>query len=167
MRIFTFLSLLLVSACHVSPLYLTKGQETTNLTAAVDIQPIADYEGYLMQDYLIAGLNPKQIDVAKKYRLNVHLNMPNISDQNIQNDNFSSRERMSLSVSYRLTDIQTGENVISTTASATGAYNVATEPYATWMAQKKVRENLIKILADRITLHVISFVKKNEAENEG
>lgn len=167
MRLFTFLSLLLVSACGISPLYLTQGQETTNLTAAVEIQPIADYEGYLLQNYLSDGLNPKKMVAPKKYRLNVHLNMPNISDQNIQNDNFSSRERMTLSVSYRLTDIQTGQTVISTTASATGAYNVATDPYSTWMAQKKVRENLVKMLADRITLHVISFVKKNEVENEG
>lgn len=166
MRILIVLSLLLVSACGFSPLYKTQGNKTTNLTAAVDIEPIDNYEGYLLQNYLSDGLNPNKMVIDKKYRLNVHLNMPTISEQNIQNNNFSSRERMELSASYRLIDIQTGESVINTTTSATGAYNVATEAYATWMAQKKIRENLIKMLADRITLHVISFVKK-EAQHEG
>lgn len=166
MRILTVLSLLLISACGFSPLYRTNGIKTTNLTAAVKIEPIADYDGYLLQNFLTDGLNPNKMDVAKKYKLIVHLNAPSISEQNIQDDNFSSRERMTLTASYQLMDIKTAETVINTTSSATGAYNIATDAYATWMAQKKVRENLIKMLADRITLHVISFVKK-EAENEG
>lgn len=66
MRLFTFLSLLLVSACGISPLYLTQGQETTNLTAAIEIQPIADYEGYLLQNYLSDRLNPKKMVAPKK-----------------------------------------------------------------------------------------------------
>lgn len=163
MRILTFLSLLLVSSCGFSPLYRTDNIKTTDLTAAVQIQPIADYDGYLLENYLTDGLNPNEMSVEKKYTLDVSLNAPQISEQNIQNDNFSSRERMSLTATYRLTDIQTGNIVINTTTSATGAYNIATQPYATWMAQKKVRENLVKMLADRITLHVIAFVKKNEA----
>jgi LPS-assembly lipoprotein len=162
MRIFTFLSLLLLSSCGFSPLYRTNNAKTTDLTATVQIQPIADYDGYLLENYLADGLNPNKMSVEKKYTLDVSLNAPQISEQNIQNDNFSSRERMSLTATYRLTDIKTGNVVVNTTTSATGAYNIATQPYATWMAQTKVRENLIKMLADRIVLHVVAFVKKNE-----
>lgn len=167
MRIFIFFSLLFLSACGFSPLYKTDGFKTIKLTAAVEIEPISDYDGYLLQNYLADGLNPDKEVASKKYKLRVRLSAPSISEQNIQDDNFSSRERMSLSASYTLTDIQTGNVVISTSTYATGAYNIAPEPYATWMAQKKVRENLVKMLADRIILHVISFVKKNEVEDEG
>ena len=51
MRIFTFLSLLLLlSSCGFSPLYRTNNAKTTDLTATVQIQPIADYDGYLLEN---------------------------------------------------------------------------------------------------------------------
>ncbi|MBR5130467.1 MAG: hypothetical protein IKV03_04515 [Alphaproteobacteria bacterium] len=167
MRIFILMGLFFTSACGFSPLYRTNETKTTDLTAQIAIQPIANYDGYLMENYLNDGLNLSKINDTKTYVLSVSLNDPVISEQNIQNDNFSSRDRMTLTAEYSLKNIKTNEVVIKTTTSATSAYNIAIEPYATWSAQKKVQENLIKMLADRITLHVISFVQKKEVENEG
>ena len=166
MKKLLWICLLCVSACGFSPLYKTQNGKTTDLTARIQIAPIANYEGYLMENYLSDALNPDKIGGQKQYELTVSLNAPTISEQNIQDDNFSSRERMTLTAKYRLINKTTEHVLVDSTTSATGAYNIATEPYATWMAQKKTKENLIKMLSERITIHVISFVKK-EAEYEG
>lgn len=166
MKKIVLVCLLLISGCGFSPLYLTNGRETTQLTAQIDIAPIADYDGYLMANYLSDALNPDKISVNKTYKLKVSLDAPSISEQNIQDDNFSSRERMTLTARYQLINKKTNDRVIDSRTSATGAYNIALEPYATWSAKQKVKENLIKMLSERITIHVISFVKK-EVENEG
>lgn len=158
--------LLMTTACGFTPLYRTDDKKTTDLTAAVEIHPIANVSGYQLQTELANQLNPDKRSVPKKYELSVWLNEPQISEQNIQDDNFASRERMILSAHYRLVDKQTHQAVVDTTTSATGAYNIAVEPYATYMAQKKVKTDLVKMLADRISIHVISFVKK-EADSEG
>lgn len=166
MKKLLWVCVVLVSACGFSPLYRTNGGKTTDLTAMVQVAPIADYDGYLMENYLSDALNPNKKSVLKKYELTVVLDAPTISDQNIQDDNFSSRERMTLTAKYRLVNKENGHVLVNSKTSATGAYNIAVEPYATWMAKKKTKENLIKMLSERITIHVISFVKK-EAENEG
>ena len=158
--------LFMVSACGFSPLYLSGSETVTRQTSAVEIKPIADYEGALLYGYLSDALNPEKMNIPKKYELVVVLNAPIVSEQNIQDDNFSSRERLITTAEYRLIDKKTRSVLIHTSASATGAYNIAVEPYATWMAEKKVQQNLIKMLAEQITMHLVSFVKK-EAENEG
>lgn len=166
MKKMVFALFFLMAGCGFSPLYLTKGEKTTTLTAAVSVLPIENYDGYLLQNYLSDALNPDKVTIPKIYDLSVSLQAPFISEQNIQDDNFSSRDRMTLTAGYRLINNQTKKVLIDTTTSATGAYNIAVQPYATWMAQKRVKENLIKMLAERISIHVVSFIKK-EANNEG
>ncbi|MBR4927856.1 MAG: hypothetical protein IKY98_05975 [Alphaproteobacteria bacterium] len=167
MRFIVLMMVFALTACGFSPLYMTNDGKTTALTETIVIRPIADYGGYQMENDLSALLNPTGANVPKKYELFVTIEAPTFSEQNIQDDNFSSRERMHLTAKYRLVNLQSGESVINATTSATGAYNIAIEPYATYTAKQKVKENLIKMLSHRIATHVISFVKKTEGAREG
>ncbi len=167
MRFIVLMMIFAVTACGFSPLYKINDGKTTALTETISIQPIADYGGYQMENDLSALLNPTGGQVPKKYELFVTIDAPTFSEQNIQDDNFSSRERMYLTARYRLVHIHSGKIVVNAVTSATGAYNIAIEPYATYMAQQKVKENLIKMLSNRIATHVISFVKKTEVAGEG
>ena len=167
MRFIVLIMIFTLTACGFSPLYRTTNGKTTALTETILIQPIANYDGYQMENDLSALLNPTGVHVPKKYELFVTIDAPTFSEQNIQDDNFSSRERMYLTARYRLIHIQSGKVVINAVTSATGAYNIAIEPYATYTAKQKVKENLIKMLSNRIATHVISFVKKTEVTGEG
>lgn len=154
-------SLLFVTACGFTPLYATSDDRpVTDKTAEINIVPIDNYMGYLLQTDLRNQLNPEQIKAPQNYDLIVTLPEPLISDQNIQEDFFSSRERIIQKADYKLVDRKTQKVLINTTTSATGSYNITLEPYATYMSKERVRENLIKILAQTISTHVISYVRK-------
>lgn len=154
-------ALLFLTACGVTPLYATlDDRSVTDKTAEINIAPIDNYMGYLLQTDLRNQLNPEQIKAPQNYDLIVTLPEPLISDQNIQEDFFSSRERMIQKANYKLVDRKTKEVLIDTSTSATGSYNITLEPYATYMSKERVRENLIKILAQTISTHVISYIRK-------
>lgn len=154
-------ALLFLTACSMTPLYATlDDRSVTDKTAEINIAPIDNYMGYLLQTDLRNQLNPEQIKAPQNYDLIVTLPEPLISDQNIQEDFFSSRERMIQKANYKLVDRKTKEVLIDTSTSATGSYNITLEPYATYMSKERVRENLIKILAQTISTHVISYIRK-------
>lgn len=154
-------ALLFLTACSMTPLYATlDDRSVTDKTAEINIAPIDNYMGYLLQTDLRNQLNPEQIKAPQNYDLIVMLPEPLISDQNIQEDFFSSRERMIQKANYKLVDRKTKEVLIDTSTSATGSYNITLEPYATYMSKERVRENLIKILAQTISTHVISYIRK-------
>lgn len=154
-------------ACGFSPLYMTQTDEkTTALTAQIYITPIANYAGFKLQTQLADQLNPDKLNIPTKYDLIVTLDAPAISEQNIMEDNFSSRERVILTARYKLIDKTDKKVLIDTQTSATGAYNIAKDPYATYMANKKTQDDLIKILSQTISLHLISYMRKNEAASE-
>lgn len=154
-------ALLFLTACSMTPLYATlDDRSVTDKTAEINIAPIDNYMGYLLQTDLRNQLNPEQIKAPQNYDLIVTLPDPLISDQNIQEDFFSSRERMIQKANYKLVDRKTKEVLIDTSTSATGSYNITLEPYATYMSKERVRENLIKILAQTISTHVISYIRK-------
>lgn len=154
-------ALLFLTACGLTPLYATlDDRSVTDKTAEINIAPIDNYMGYLLQTDLRNQLNPEQIKAPQNYDLIVTLPDPLISDQNIQEDFFSSRERMIQKANYKLVDRKTKEVLIDTSTSATGSYNITLEPYATYMSKERVRENLIKILAQTISTHVISYIRK-------
>ena len=136
-------ALLFLTACSMTPLYATlDDRSVTDKTAEINIAPIDNYMGYLLQTDLRNQLNPEQIKAPQNYDLIVTLPDPLISDQNIQEDFFSSRERMIQKANYKLVDRKTKEVLIDTST------------------KERVRENLIKILAQTISTHVISYIRK-------
>lgn len=167
MRYIILLCCFLLASCGFSPLYMEKSDAQSCQLASIYIHSIQNYGGFLLEKQLQSALNPSQMVQDKKYDLIVTIDKPLISEQNIQDDNFSSRERITLKAHYKLIDKQTKEILITSSAFAVGAYNIALEPYATYMAKEKIKENLIQILSDRISIHIISFMRQKGVECEG
>lgn len=160
-KFIALIALLCATACGFTPLYATLDErQVTDKTAQINIVPIDNYKGYLLQTDLRNKLNPEQLKAQPKYDLYVTLPEPLISDQNIQEDFFSSRERIIQRANYKLVDRQTKKVLLDTSTSATGSYNITLEPYATYMSKERVQENLLKILAQTISTHVISYIRK-------
>lgn len=164
----TLFALMCTTACGFSPLYVTDdNQLTTSVTGLINVEPIADYNGFKMHTLLEDQLNPDKISGQDKYDLIVTVDKPAYYEQNIRDDNFASREKIVMTAHYKLIDKQTKHVLIDTQTSATGSYNIVIEPYATYMAKKKIEEDLLKILSQTISLHITSYVKKNGLTGEG
>ncbi len=162
-----FLCLFIISACGFTPMNKISSDLTTgSLTEQITIANIPNYEGWQLKQKLSDRLNPRKKNGNKKYTLAVHLNAPTFTDQSIQGDNFASRETVSISASYILKDSETGKKILSQSTSATGAYNIVHEPYATNVARNQLREDLVAIIADNISLRIIAYFKAVEETRE-
>lgn len=162
-----FLGLFFISACGFSPMNkLSEDTKTTALTEQIAIAGIPNYEGWQLKQYLQNRFNPEKNGGPKKYLLVVNLRAPTFTDQSIQGDNFASRETVSISASYTLKNTETGAVIMKDSTSATGAYNIVKEPYATNVARNKLKENLVQIIGENISLRVISYMKSVEGNRE-
>lgn len=149
-----------IVGCGFRPLYWAEDNtDVIQESERIRIAPIADAAGYQMDMIFRHKLNPRQVDVAKTWELRVQLAEPVFYDQSIRGDNFASLEKMTLTASYQLVNLTTQEQVISSSVSAGGSYNIINEPYATTMAKEKMYQNLVQILADDIVLHLFSYLR--------
>lgn len=159
-------SLLFVSGCGFSPLYVQQEKNGITKTEQILVSPIAEYNGYVLKQGLEDAFNPQKKHVAKKYILNVSLKNPVLSSQSIQGDNFASRKKVTLAASYQLIDKETKKVLLSSSTKAYGAYNVFYEPYTTYQSEKKQVDNLVQILITNISTRVVSYFKQQEVESE-
>lgn len=158
-RLIPLFLLTCLSGCGFTPLYHIKTGETTTATAAIEIMPIPDEEGYHMMQDLEAKLNPKHLSVPKTYELHVFLNPPVYTDQSIQGDNFASLEKITLSAGYQLRQKDRKDPLLNSGVQAVGSYNIIKDPYATTIAKNNLKSNLITVLSNDIALHVTAFFK--------
>ncbi len=162
-----FLCLFVLSACGFTPMNkISSDVQTSSLTEQIAIDNIPNYEGWQLKQTLTNKLNPRKIVGAKKYVLSVNLSAPTFTDQSIQGDNFASRETVRITASYTLKNKETGMILLKQSTAATGAYNIVKEPYATNVARNQLKENLIAIIAENISLRVIAHFKSVEDVRE-
>jgi len=147
---------LLLSGCGFHPLYGNR-TELIEQTAAIQIQPIVGEGGYQMELILKDRLNPDHQQISKKYRLTVILDKPTYINQSIRSDNFASLETMNIVASYQLVDTEKNTVLISSSVDSNGLFNLIKDPYATVVAQDKLYDNLIHLMADDIATHILSY----------
>ncbi len=158
---------ILLTGCGFTPMnQINNGQNIISETEKITIANIPNYDGYLLKKELQNLLNPNKSNAPKEYVLTVLLKSPVYEDQTIQGDNFSSRENTTVSASFQLKNTQTQKIVLTDSTIATGAYNIVQDPYATQTARNKLKTNLLKIIANNISVRIISFLKSQEEKNE-
>ncbi len=166
-RYFLFLCAFGVAACGFKPIYYTPKGETSvqELTAQIRILPVPEETGRLMVQTLKNTLNPDNLSVEKKYNLGVSLSKSINTDQGILNDNTSTRATMTMRAHYTLKDAQ-GKTVIDDSTFAMTSYNILTVPYSTVTAEQASERRLIKLLAEKISLHMANYFKKKINETQ-
>ncbi len=155
-----------LSSCGFSPLYMVNDKTGLLETEQIDVAPIPEYNGYVLKQGLDNAFNPKQVRVPKKYILKVQLKNPRLSSQSIQGDNFASRKKVSLTASYQLIDKETKKELLTSSTTALGAFNVFYEPYTTYQAEKRQIEDLVQILVTNISTRVAAYLKQEEVLDE-
>lgn len=166
MRFFNILFLLFfLSGCSFSPLYLENSDHNvTAQTALIQIEPINGVLGYPLKNQLNTKL---QIDdnETPRYRLAIQLSEQVVGDLGIQKTNISTRSRLILTAKYTLKDIKTNKTLVNSKTKASGSYNLTTG-YSTLVAKDQMAQNLAKIVADNISIHILMYFKKQEVSRE-
>ncbi|MDR2901871.1 MAG: hypothetical protein LBU87_02015 [Lactobacillales bacterium] len=157
------LAVLFLSACGFTPLYLaTDGSNIADKSPYVNITPMQNYDGYKISGHLRDKLNPEKKHVTPLYDLSVKVDSIRYTDQSIQDNNFMTRQKTDMVVSYQMKDRSTGKTLINAKTHAVGSYNITNNPYANTVEQQKDLENLYKTVADNISTHVMTYLKSQE-----
>ena len=144
------ISFLLLSACGFSPLY--KKVSTQEGNVPVKVSPIPDQYGFAMRQIIQNKLGNSS---NSQYTLNVSAPFFSTWDQTIDDKNFATMMGISGSVSYTLIENKTHKEILNSSTSLTSSYSVVKDPYATTVAERKVKKELAEQLAEQVSLHVL------------
>ena len=139
-----------LAACGLQPMYAGgAASRAVRGLAAVQVEPIAEREGWLVRNALRDKLNPDNVEVAPEYRLEVQLD-ENLEGFGLLTDDTIGRERLTLRARYQLIDIGTGAILLDGTAGSDAGIDVVSSEYATIAAEQTALENLAQDVAARI-----------------
>ena len=150
MKKLLFIFLLFLGACGFSPLY--KEVMVSEESVSVKVDPIPDEYGVSMRK-IIQG----KMGISEKPLYTLIVSAPSFSswDQTIDSKNFATMMEISGVVSYKLVENKTKKVILSSSTSLSGSYSVVKDPYATTVAERKVKKELAEQLADQVSIHVL------------
>ena len=161
-----FLGFLQASACGFRPLYsgrgtddAVSGQQLTQEMASVFIDEIPDRTGQILRRTLSDRITPKGEPENPHYRLAVRLSDASISEQAVRKDNLATRYVMSMSATYRLYTYPDNKLLLSDRVTNRAGYDVQRSPYATDVAERVIKERIVRIMGDDIALRLAAFLK--------
>ncbi|MBO7605219.1 MAG: hypothetical protein J6S61_01960, partial [Elusimicrobiaceae bacterium] len=132
---------------------LYKEVSTKGESVPVKIAPISDQYGFSMRQVIQNKFgNPTDT----QYTLTVSAPTFSSWDQTIDDKNFATMMGVVGSVSYTLTENKTHKEILNSSVSLASSYSVVKDPYATTVAERKVKKELAEQLAEQVSLHVLA-----------
>ena len=151
--------------CGWTPLYTTESPDAgitdASITDAsiITIDPIPERAGQLLRSYLRLNLRGV-IKQNLRYRLTVRLNTS--SDlSGLQRDATYTRSNLNAVAYFQLSDSQNDKIIFKGQKNISTNFDYVPEPYANLIAQREYTKRLMKRLAERISITILAFIKKN------
>lgn len=138
-----------------------KAEGLAGRQADVFIDEIPERIGQVLRETLMNRLSPKGNTTSAKYRLTVLLGEPTISSQGVRKDNFATRYQMMYTAKYVLTAYPSGEELTKGSVSERASYDVLASPYASDTAEETIKERLMKILGESVSLRIGAYLEQN------
>ena len=153
MKKILFALLFLLSACGFSPLY--KEVTTEGGFVPVRVNPIPNQYGFAMRQVIQNKLGNAS---DSQYTLTVSAPVFSSWDQTIDDKNFATITGVTGTVNYNLIENASHKKVLDSSTSLTSSYSVVKDPYATTIAERKVKKELSEQLAEQVSLHVLAVL---------
>ena len=156
MRYVFTITLFLISACNLKPVYNAKYNKSNDLEA-IEVEPIETIEGAEFY-YHLTSILPQKAKV--KYLLKAELIATTMPATIGKNSNVL-REYIGQSVSYKLIDIANQKILIEEKFYQTASYNAIFTPYAINIERDKTRIELAYQAAEEIRSKLILYFSQN------
>tara|TARA_R100001143_G_scaffold13660_1_gene15377 strand:- start:206 stop:757 length:552 start_codon:yes stop_codon:yes gene_type:complete len=158
-----------LGGCGFRPLYGRSGvgADLSDTLSQVEIGPVRNTTsdgrdlarvGQQLHNALLDGLSPRGPRGEQIYRLDVTLN-EGISSLAVQKSADATRADLSLTSSFTLLDLRTGQHLYTGNSRAVSSFNILNSEFATLMAEKGARDRAIRHLGDDIRLKIAIFLK--------
>ena len=155
-------TLALLSGCGFTPLYgehsLGASPSVVTEMSHIAIRQLPDRTGMRMRQILREELQPRGVDGAPRYDLDVTLTT-RVEELGVRRDATSSRANFVLSASFYLSDA--GQRVFGDRVQSIVSYNILDDQYATVAAQSDAEERALREVSLEIkTRLAVYFVKR-------
>lgn len=150
----------LMAGCGFSPLYNESFIKQGSVP--VSVSPISNQYGVSMRQRILSLIGRSEHPL---YTLSVSAPSFSSTDQTIDSKNFATMMSVSGSATYSLINNDTQKTMLKSSASASGSYSVTKDPYASTVAERKIKKELAEQIADQIGQHILVFLSKEN--NEG
>lgn len=158
MRIFALISCLLLASCGFKPLYEAGGSSTEMqaFLAAVDVAPIPDRIGQVMQNRLVSRLASNG---RSEYRLEVALEQ---SSENfgVRPDTATTQEQLTMVATMRLIPVGAEKPVLTESLRARTSFDLVLSDFATVTQREDSARRLALELAERIHRRLALYFSK-------
>jgi LPS-assembly lipoprotein len=153
-----------LGGCGFHPLYAPRGpQDWDPDLAAISVAPIRDRSGQILALALREYLNPGGAPVPARWLLATSLTISRV-DLGIQRNATAISSEVTVSVSYVVSDIKTGQAVYTSTSRASGDFDRLNDAYATQVAGDDAQERALHQVAEEIALRMALFVRQQRAK---
>ena len=154
-----------LSGCGWKPLYTIDSADADTADASITdarftIDPIPERAGQLLRSYLRFNLRAKTIQNLS-YRLKVDLKT-SFDLSGLQRDATYTRSSLSAVAYFQLSDIQNDKIIFKGQKNISTDFDYVPDPYANISAQREYTKRLMKRLAERISIRILAFIKKNQ-----
>lgn len=146
-------------------MYGTAFQSEASLEAQQELSQITignipNREGQYLRNALIDRFYRDGYPSQSRYTLNVGNINENIIDLDITKSADATRGQIKLSTQMTLTDLQSGEVVLTRPLRAIGSFNILTSEFATRVTEENARKNALDNLAQQIEQQIVLFLKR-------
>ena len=154
------LSLVLLGACSVEPLYGRPYRQGAGGggVAAIEIAPVKDRVGHIVRNHLIDSLTPRGQPAHPDYRLTLSVEQEK-TPLLIQLDDHATRFNLTLRARFALAD-RGGVVVYRDSARATGSYNVVESGFATVTAERDAAKEAARVLSEEILTLILLHLRR-------
>lgn len=150
---------LLLAGCGFHPLYRPNGSGNwDSALAAINVQPIANRSGQILELALREDLNPGALSVPKRWILSTAL-IVSRADLGIQRNATATTSEITVTANFTIRDAKTGKPIYSNSSQAVGDFDLINDAYATEVAAQAARDRAIREVADEMTLRLALFVR--------
>lgn len=161
----TLLVMALVAGCGFRPLYKQTGNtDTVREFSQISIAQPEDRPSQQLRNYLLDTLTPYGQPDRPVYRLDYRIT-ESLGSVFVTRSEEITRSNVQISASVTLYNYQSGQPLMSISASSQASYNVTQADYANLVSEKNARERALRDVAEQVRLRLGNyFDRKPEIE---
>jgi len=163
--------LFLFTSCGFEVIYKdhTLSNSLAYQLASIKIEKKRTQLNFELQNSLYSLLNPDKLNIEPKYLL-ILKTTTNTSSTYITSTGASGRNRITITTSYTLKNLQNNQVLSSGEATASDNYDISSNRFGTTVAEDYIKNNVLKIVSTNLRNSLVNdfvqFAKKDQAQSK-
>jgi LPS-assembly lipoprotein len=153
----------LAAGCGWQPLYANHETEPVNAQLrAIRVVPIMDRVGQRLEMALRNSLNPDNLPAQQTYALQVTMGTA-MSDLGIQSQGLGTRGEVTISATYKLSEIASNKQVQTGTIRSNDSFDIQANGYSTVVAQDNAYTRCVEDVRREMIARLTLFLQDQKA----